>query len=248
MRRGALLLTALGLAVATAWAGAAEESQERSAAPQHHPGIHLHARPPEARAAAPGYSPLEFAAPAPGTYELPALGRAGDGRVLDDSGRALRLSELYGDKAVVLSLIYTSCADRDGCPLASFVLSLVQREAAADPLLRESLRLVSLSFDPVRDDPARMRGYASTLRRDGFDWRFLTCASEQELAPILESFGQGVHPELGHDAGAPEVLAHLLRVYLIDRQGRVRNVYTPSFLHSDLLLADIRTILAQHDP
>ena len=38
-------------------------------------------------------------------------------------------------------------------------------------------------------------------------------------------------------------MSHILRVFLIDRQKNIRNIYSPSFLHPDILLADIRTVL-----
>lgn len=209
---------------------------------------HDHAPERPAPPPAPGYARLAFEAPAPNSYELPPLGAAADGRVLDGSGEPLRLHELYGDKVVVLSFIYTSCTDANGCPLASFVLSAVQRQAALDPQLRDSLRLVSLSFDPAQDSPERMRRYGRTFRRDGFDWRFLTCSSERELAPILESYGQAIQPDRDESGRPLGTASHLLRVYLIDRHKRIRNIYTPSFLHADLLLADIRTVLADHEP
>lgn len=215
-----------------------------SAAP---PGqvAHVHTREGRPPPLAPGYAPLGFEAPAPGSYALPPLGAAGDGAVLDATGRSLRLHELYGNKVVVLSFIYTSCPDVNGCPLASFVLSLVQREVMTDPRLRDAVRLVSLSFDPAHDTPRRMASYGRAFRKDGFDWRFLTFASEREVGPLLERYGQSVRRERGEDGGSLSTMTHLLRIYLIDRDKRIRNIYTPSFLHSDLLLADIRTVLAE---
>ena len=81
---------------------------------------------------APGYAALEFAAPEPGTYALPPLGDAADGILLDSSGAAVKLHELLDDKTVVLSFIYTSCSDVNGCPLATYVLSQVQKRLAKD--------------------------------------------------------------------------------------------------------------------
>ncbi len=42
-----------------------------------------------------------------------------------------------------------------------------------------------------------------------------------------------------------ETFSHLLRVYLIDPYKRVRNIYSASFLHPDLLVADLRTLLLE---
>ena len=205
-------------------------------------GVHERHRASEPVVRAPGYAPLAFDAPPAGSYELPALGPAADGGVLDSEGREITLHDLYRDKLVVLSFIYTSCPDVNGCPLAGFVLSQLQKHVLADSFLREDVRLLSLSFDPGIDTPARMAAYGENLRRHGGDWQFLTSTSETELEPILESYDQFVqrdYDEAGNYLGS---LSHILRVYLIDRAGRVRNIYSPSFLHADVLLADLRTL------
>ncbi len=88
---------------------------------------------------APGYSALSFAPPVAGSYVLPVLGAAADGLVIESSGERTRLHALYRDKLVVLSFIFTSCSDVNGCPLASFVLSQVQQRVLADRALREAL-------------------------------------------------------------------------------------------------------------
>jgi cytochrome c peroxidase len=36
----------------------------------------------------------------------------------------------------------------------------------------------------------------------------------------------------------------VLKVFLVDRARRVRNVYSVGFLHADLVLNDLRTVLA----
>ena len=47
---------------------------------------------------APGYAPLEFIAPEPGSYGLPTMGVASDGEVLDSDGNKVRLHDFIGDK------------------------------------------------------------------------------------------------------------------------------------------------------
>ena len=192
---------------------------------------------------APGYSALEFPAPEPGSYALPPLGPAADGVLLDSSGTAVRLHELFDDKTVVLSFIYTSCPDVNGCPLATFVLAQVQKRLAADKATKEDVRLVSISFDPANDTPRVMAEYGKAFRRGTVDWKFLTAASEDRLDPILDDYDQFVIRDRGPDGKALATMSHVLRVYLIDADKRVRNIYSPSYLHPDLLYADIRSIL-----
>lgn len=193
---------------------------------------------------APGYSQLEFPAPVAGTYELPRLWAAADGNILRSDGAATRLHEQLGDKAVILSFIYTSCSDVNGCPLATFVLSRLQGPIQDDPGLRDRVRLVTLSFDPQHDTPAVMRRYGQSFRQDGFDWRFLTTESTQALAPLLDSYDQSI---LREDGDSGTVISHVLRVYLIDTDKQVRNIYNTSFLHQETILSDLRTVLKPRD-
>lgn len=193
---------------------------------------------------APGYAQLEFPAPVAGSYELPRLWAAADGNILRSNGAGERLHEQLGDKAVILSFIYTSCGDVNGCPLATFVLSQLQEPIRKDPALRDRVRLVTLSFDPQHDTPAVMDRYGRSFQQNGFDWRFLTTESTQALAPLLDSYDQSLLTEAG-DPG--HIISHVLRVYLIDTDRQVRNVYNTSFLHTDTILSDLRTVLEPPD-
>jgi len=191
---------------------------------------------------APGYADLEFTPPAPGTYRLPPLGTAADGEVLDSQGRALRLHDLMGNGPLLLSFIYTSCSDVNGCPLATHVLAKTTAVLAEDRQLASEVRIVSLSFDPDHDTPEVMRRYGAPFRDRGLDWRFLTTRGATALDPILEGYDQWVIRDYDAEGNPLGTLSHLLRVFLIDRQKRIRNIYSVSFLHADTLSNDIRTL------
>ena len=202
---------------------------------------------PEPVVLAPGYAALEFDPPRPGSYALPPMGTAADGEVLHSDGRPRRLHDYLGDKIVVLSFIYTTCNDVNGCPLATFVLKSVQNAVLEQPALSERVRLVSFSFDPVQDTPAALTAYAGHFRAKGFDWQFLTTASVTQLDPTLNAYGQWVvrdYDEAGNFLGT---MSHILRVYLIDRDKRIRNIYSTSFLHADTVTNDILTLLYESD-
>ena len=191
---------------------------------------------------APGYFELEFPAPVPGSYQLPPFSVAADGAVLDDAGNPRNLYDFYGDRVVLLSFIYTTCSDVNGCPLAAYVLKRVQDRAMTDPKMREQLRIVSLSFDPQHDTPAVMKEYGERLRAPGFDWTFLTGTSDAALQSTLNAYDQSVYRD---ESGT---LSHILRVMLIDKQRRVRNIYSVSFLHADTVLSDVKTLLLEAAP
>ena len=192
---------------------------------------------------------FDFDAPRPGSYRLPVVKPAADGAVLDSVGAHRRLREVLAGKIAVLSFIFTRCSDANGCPLATAVLHQLHAATAGDAELGRHLKLITLSFDPGHDTPGTMAGYArvAATRERRSAWEFLTTPSERELAPILAGYGQLVQrpagpPVPGTTAASP---THLLRVYLIDRQQRIRNIYGLDFLDPRLLMADIRTLLLE---
>jgi cytochrome c peroxidase len=191
---------------------------------------------------APGWTELEFESPVPGSYKLPPLGLAGDGAVVDSGGDTFRLHSLMGDKIVVLSFIYSSCSDANGCPLATHVLQRVQNRLLEDSVDQKGVRFISLSFDPGQDTPTVMRQYGSRYIKEGFDWRFMTTADEQNLDPILQSYGQAIVRDPVEEPGMAGNISHILRVFLIDHDKRIRNVYSASFLHADSMISDIETL------
>lgn len=187
---------------------------------------------------------FDYTPPEPGTYTLPVIKPAGDGNVLDSTGKALRLRELTHGRVTVLSFIYTRCASATACPYATGVLRKIHNATAEDPALAKGLRLVSMSFDPF-DTPRRMADYAALSDNDpGAPWSFITTRSQAELQPILDAYGQVVdkRKDPNHSLGP---LNHIVRVYLIDRDGKIRNIYSNGTLDPRLVLADIRTLLLE---
>ena len=196
---------------------------------------------------APGWSELEFEPPTAGSYQLPPLGLAGDGTLLDGQGETTQLHGLMGDKILVLSFIYSSCSEANGCPLATHVLDRIKTRLLESPGEGEAVRFISLSFDPVQDTPQVMRAYGSGFVSEDFDWRFLTTSDESQLEPILQSYGQMVIRDPQTEDGPGGRISHILRVFLIDQNKQIRNVYSPSFLHADTIINDIQTLQLESD-
>lgn len=194
---------------------------------------------------APGYGPLEYDPPLPGSYQLPPIQKAADGNILDSDGNLARLHDLFGDRVVLLSFMFSSCSDVNGCPLSSFVFQKIKTEIQNDLELENGVRLISLSFDPERDTPDRMQLYSNNFHyaNSRGDWRFVTTDSIDTLRPILEGYGQEIEKFIDVETGETQDISHLLKVYLIDQQSMIRNIYSVSFLHADLLLNDVRSLL-----
>lgn len=195
---------------------------------------------------APGYNALTFPAPKPGSYTLPAMGSAADGKVIDSDGKAVNLHHFYGDKLVLLGFIYATCDDVNGCPLATSVFQKIKAKLKTQPKLTDKLRLITLSFNPEHDTPQAMAHYGESFQDAGVEWRFLTTASQTEIAPILHDYGQSVEKEFDGKGQATGKFSHLLRVFLVDRNKHIRNIYTVSVLHPDTVIADIETLLLEN--
>ena len=188
---------------------------------------------------APAYTP-----PAPGTYELPVVDTLDDHPLLDEDGRGVRLFALTRDRIAVVAFVYTTCVETVGCPLAQSVLHRLDRALAADDELRRQVVLVSLSFDPERDHPARLSAIRAANAPKA-DWRFLTTSGEKELTPLLQDFGQEVARLRLTDGRWTGLYRHVLKVFLLDRAHRVRNVYSTGLLDAELVLNDVRTLLME---
>ncbi len=191
-------------------------------------------------AVAPALPSFEYAPPEPGSYRLPRIKPAADGRVLDTDGRDLALSSLLDGKLTVLSFIYTRCADV--CPMATLFLHDLRAEALQDARLREVVHFISLSFDPDHDTPEVMSAYASAMAAHSTrSWAFLTTAGRAEIEHLLTAYDQAVIEKANpDDAYGP--LSHQLRLYLIDSSGWVRNIYNLDYMDPRLVLNDLRTL------
>jgi cytochrome oxidase Cu insertion factor (SCO1/SenC/PrrC family) len=189
-----------------------------------------------------------FALPEPGSYELPPIARVAEFELLDEAGTKTPLLGLAPDQVAVVSFIYSRCGDGShGCPAALAVLQRLDRAIAADPALASRVRLATVSFDPAHDTPARM----AELRRSlapATGWRFLTAADARAIAPVLAAFGQDALPLVGEGERALGLYRHVLKLFLVDANGGVRNIYSSGFLSPELLLVDARTVLSASSP
>jgi cytochrome oxidase Cu insertion factor (SCO1/SenC/PrrC family) len=198
----------------------------------------------QAQAQGPSSAPRQdFVAPTPGSYALPPIQPAANGWVLEGNQLPRRLSRYTHGALTLLSFVYTYCTDPIGCPLAYATFDTIKRRALADPALRGRVRLVSLSFDPLNDTPDAMRAYGGEHARSSeLRWHFLTTYSTRFLKPILDDFGQDVEIELDAGGAPTRARTHMLKVFLLDPQGQVREIYSAAFLHPDVIVNDLRTL------
>ena len=191
-------------------------------------------------------SDYDYDPPVPGSYALPIIKTAAGGALLESTGKPVNLHDLTRGRVTVMSFIYTRCAAPRACPYATNVLGQLQEVSAKDKSLAKNMRLVSVSFDPEHDTPQHLAEYAEAVRESehGCEWRFATAKSRAELNSILEAYGQAVD-QRANPADPQGPLYHILRVFLIDGEGRVRNIYSSGTLDPRLILADVKTLILE---
>ncbi len=96
--------------------------------------------------------------------------------VRDDGKRVSLQGELDDGRPVVMNFIYTDCTTI--CPLSSQVFTQFQAARGAE---RGHVHFVSISIDPERDTPARLRAYAAKFQAAG-EWNHYTGSTAASVA------------------------------------------------------------------
>ena len=130
-------------------------------------------------------------------------------------------------RVTIVDFIYTRCPSV--CSALGSGFQQLQQAIAANP--SEGVRLLSISFDPAHDDAARLRQYASQLRADPRQWRFVTVPDHAELQRLLDAFQVVVIPD---GLGGYEHNAALL---VVDQRGRLVRIFDYTELDAALAYA-----------
>ena len=125
----------------------------------------------------------------------------------------LQDSIIQDGRFVILDFFYTSC--RTICIAQAAIFNSLQEKIKAHHL-DDRIRLVSVSFDPRRDDFKAIQQYASRVKVDPSIWSLLTLSSSKDLKSLLDSFGIYVIkvPPFGD-------LDHNASFHLIDPKGNL---------------------------
>ena len=126
----------------------------------------------------------------------------------DQRGRTFSFADFRG-KAVVLSFIYSRCADQAECPLISSHFHVLQQRFANGPY-----HLVEMTLDPSYDRPSILARYGGHFGADPTHWTLATGDSETVL-DFDARFGLDpfADPRVG--------LIHTERTVLIDPSGKI---------------------------
>jgi len=170
---------------------------------------------------------------APKPEALPTIGPAPGFTLTAQDERRLSLTDLRG-KAVVLTFIYTTCADT--CPLLTAKMAALQGRLGAD--FGRRVFFVSITVDPERDTPGVLKGYGTAhgARFDG--WAFLTGAPA-DIHDVARRYGVYARKTARGDVD------HTFLTSVIDPRGYLRVQYLGVRFEPTELLNDVRSVLAE---
>lgn len=151
------------------------------------------------------------------------------------SGRTVSRAELLG-KVWVADFIFTHCGGT--CPIMTSSLNTVQESCRDLP----DLRLVSITVDPERDTPERLRMYADSQGADPERWLWLTGEKAALYRFAREAFRLAVgEGNTDPETAIGEEFIHSSRLVLIDAEGRVAGMYSGTDKASvEALIAELR--------
>jgi protein SCO1/2 len=126
-----------------------------------------------------------------------------DFRVVDSSGRVQPLREMLAadGRVWIVDFVYTRCQTL--CLSLGTVFQQMQAQIEARGL-QDRVALLSISFDPLQDQPPALGAYAQRMRMKPGLWQLVTLQTEADRRRLLDSFGIMVVPaplgEFEHNA------------------------------------------------
>jgi protein SCO1 len=168
---------------------------------------------------------------------LAVIRPAPDFNLTTQDEKPLRLSDLRG-QVLLVGFIFTTC--NGSCPATTHRMGQVQQALAAKGLTKGGrVRLLSITLDPTRDTPEVLRNYLRLYDVDAANWTFLTGPKER-VEKTIAAWGMWAR------LAANGQLDHPSRVFLVDSQGRIREIYNLDFLKPEWVVEDVGLLVGEH--
>src|SRR5437867_4935688 len=143
--------------------------------------------------------------------DLPKLYRVPNTTLISDSNKPMQLDAMK-DNVTVYDFIFTNCAGT--CPMMTSTMRRITSKIEKDA----PVRFVSISVDPNRDTPEKLRGYASRVRNDP-RWVFLTGDARTITDLSVNGF------KLAASGSTSEAVLHSSKFAIADKHGVIRDYY-----------------------
>jgi protein SCO1/2 len=171
----------------------------------------------------------------PPSSRLAVIRAAPDFTLTTQDEKPVRFTDLKG-KVRLVSFIFTTCSG--SCPATTHRMAQLQEALNKKGL--DQVELISISLDPERDRPDVLRGYMKLYDVDAKNWTFLT-GPKENVSKVISEWGMWAKP------AANGQLDHPSRIFLVDRQGRIREIYNLAFMRTGWTIEDIELLLRESE-
>lgn len=138
--------------------------------------------------------------------------------VLELHDGSVRTLGQWREPVLVVDFVYTRC--RSVC-LSLGALQAQLRAQLANEIARGDVRLLSVSLDPVHDDPARLAAHRGRFAQEAEGWDLGRPPDAQALARWLEAFGVVLLTDREGE------LVHNATLALVGPERRIRTFLSP---------------------
>jgi protein SCO1/2 len=159
---------------------------------------------------------------------------APDFRLTDQFGNAVSLSQFRGHP-VVLTFLYTHCPDQ--CPLIADKIHLALEKVGSKS---SDIGVLAVSTDPVGDTQAA--AYQFSKEHNLLNQMHFLIGTKTQLAPIWSDYGVSAEPATPTPS-SPGTVNHTIALYLIDKQGHERILFSDDSFDPSALASDLQILL-----
>lgn len=170
----------------------------------------------------------------------PALDDYNDVRfeLIDQNGTTTIFPDDFQGAPVVMGFIYTHCPD-----ICSFITANVSKvyNEMSDP---RDTQFVLITFDPDRDTPEVLKGYANAFEMDREPFQFLT-GDPEVISELMKRVGVRTQESFSRDIDADDrmyFLSHSDKILLIDGRSRLIFDYGGSMTPPQMIIEDLEKL------
>ncbi len=148
-----------------------------------------------------------------------------DFTLTDQNGQKISIND-YRGKALAVTFIYARCPLPEYCIKMSTNFSDLAIQLNANTKLKDKIRLLSISFDPANDTPAKLKsygtGYLGRAAKPDFTVWHLAIGDDAEVRKIADFFGLRYKA----DQNDKTQINHNLRTAVIGPDGTVTKIFS----------------------
>ena len=165
-----------------------------------------------------------------------------DFTLTNQDGKRISAKDFRG-KAWALTFIYARCPLPDYCIRMSTHFSDLANQLKQNAELKDKIRLLSISFDPENDTPAKLKqygaGYLGNPQSPDFSIWQLAVGTDAEIKPVANFFGLDYRTDENNKA----VINHNLRTVVISPEGKVTKIFNGNEWTTAELLNELKATL-----